>query len=203
MSGPSDPTPTAGALAETPAPESGSWKLPDNLPALPKVGIDIVTLGRLLVASGFFEDTKKLSQAVVKVLKGQELEIGPVTAMEQIHIIAGRPALSAALVAALIKRSGRYNFLVTEIDDTKCVLTFTDGGQEVGKSSFTIDEATRAGLTNRTQSWKIYPSDMLFARALTRGARRFCADVFGGAVYTPEELAEVEPAPTATAATRP
>ena len=29
---------------------------------------------------------------------------------------------------------------------------------------------------------------MLFARALTNGARWFCADAFTGAVYTPEEL---------------
>jgi hypothetical protein len=31
---------------------------------------------------------------------------------------------------------------------------------------------------------------MLFARALTNGARFYCPDIFGGAVYTPEELGE-------------
>ncbi|NJO31398.1 MAG: recombinase RecT [Richelia sp. SL_2_1] len=44
-----------------------------------------------------------------------------------------------------------------------------------------------AGLLGK-DNWKKWPSDMMFARALTRGARRYCPDVFGGPAYTKEEL---------------
>ena len=57
---------------------------------------------------------------------------------------------------------------------------------ESGKP-ITMEDAKRAGLLGKT-SWQRYPEDMLFARALSRGARRFCPDALGGAIYTPEEL---------------
>jgi hypothetical protein len=38
-------------------------------------------------------------------------------------------------------------------------------------------------------NWKKYPSDMLFARAISRGARRYAPGIFGGSpIYTPDEL---------------
>ena len=38
-------------------------------------------------------------------------------------------------------------------------------------------------------NWRKYPSDMLFARAISRGARRFAPGIFGGSpVYTPDEM---------------
>ena len=48
--------------------------------------------------------------------------------------------------------------------------------------------AQAAGLTGK-DNWKKYPSDMLFARAISRGARRFAPGIFGGSpVYTPDEM---------------
>jgi hypothetical protein len=107
--------------------------------------------------------------------------------MDGIDIIDGRLAPNAGLTAALIKRSGRYNFAVVESSPAGCRLRFTDHGEVIGEVSFTADDAKRAGLTGK-QNWTKWPEDMMFARALTRGARRFCADVFMGSVYTPEEL---------------
>lgn len=144
--------------------------------------------------SGYFKDASDVSKAIVKMIAGRELGIGPMTAMTGIHLVQGKPALSAGLVAALIQRSGRYHYDVLEASDTGCKLAWYRGEQMVGESSFTLDEAKKAGLAGK-DVWKNYPSDMCFARALTRGARRFCADVFLGAVYVPEELgASVDPA---------
>jgi hypothetical protein len=51
-----------------------------------------------------------------------------------------------------------------------------------------MKEAQAAGLTGK-DNWKKYPSDMLFARAISRGARRFAPGIFGGSpVYTPDEM---------------
>jgi hypothetical protein len=67
--------------------------------------------------------------------------------------------------------------------------------EKIGESTFTIQNATKAGLVNK-QVWKDYPRNMLFARAVSNGARLFCADII--TAYTPEEVEDiriVNPAP--------
>ena len=54
-----------------------------------------------------------------------------------------------------------------------------------------MEDATQARLSG--DNWSKYPKNMLFARALTNGAKWYTPDVFGGAIYEPEELgAQVE-----------
>ena len=48
-------------------------------------------------------------------------------------------------------------------------------------------DARRAGLL-RKNNWKKYPQDMYFARTIGRAARWHVPHLFGGAIYTPEEL---------------
>ena len=150
---------------------------------------DTARLGRAMVESGLFKTAATEAQAIVQIWAGRELGVGPVEALRGIHIIEGRLALSAGLTGALVKRSRRYNYRITEQNATRCEIAWFELGEEAGRSSFTIVEAAAAGLTGKAV-WKAYPSDMLFARALTRGARRFCPDVFGGAVYDPEEIGD-------------
>ena len=138
--------------------------------------------------SGFFTDVKSQAQALVKVMAGAELGLAPFTAMSGIHIVQGKPVLGANLIATLVKSSQRYDYRVKQADNSACVLTWYEGGKAVGESSFTMAEANAAGLTNKP-TWKAYASDMLFARALTRGARRYAPSIFGGSpIYTPEEM---------------
>lgn len=146
------------------------------------------TAAQALHASGFFKDTTSQAQAMVKVMAGAELGLPPFASMTGIHIVQGKPVLGANLVATLVKNDPRYNYRVKQADDQACILTWYENGAAVGESSFTIAEATAAGLSGK-DNWKKYTSDMLFARALTRGARRFAPGIFGGApVYTPDEM---------------
>jgi len=149
-------------------------------------------LGKVLAASGFFQDSRQAAQAVVKVLAGRELGFGPIASMSGIHIISGKPTLSANLLAAAIRNSGAYDYTVVALDDTACEIAFLRDGKELQpRSTFTIDDAERAGLNtgNNSHSWKKYPRNMLFARAISNGARWHCPEVFSGApVYTPDEL---------------
>lgn len=166
--------------------------------ALTVPSLDQMTVVRGLaehfVKSGLFRDTSDVSKAIVKIMLGQSMGIGPVESMMGVNIIQGRPALAANLIAAKVKGSGKYDYRIVEQTDIECVIHFFQKGEFVGQASFTMDDARKAGLTEKT-TWKQYPSDMLFARAISRGARRFCPDAFGGTVvYTPEEMgAEVDP----------
>lgn len=152
---------------------------------------DVMTLGKVLASSGYFSDAKQAGQAVVKVLAGQELGFGPIASMTGIYIVKGRVTLSANLLAAAIKRSGRYSYRVLALTESECSIEFTHKGEILGTSTFTMEDAQRAGLSG--QNWKAYPRNMLFARAISNGAKWYCPDVFGGPIYTPDELgAEVD-----------
>lgn len=150
----------------------------------------LLMIAEQFAQSGFFQDAKQAAQAFVKVQYGAELGIGPATAMMSVQVIQGKPAPSAGLLAALIKRSGKYNFRVVEWTNQQCALQFFEDGKAVGNSVFTIEDARQAGALEgpNKHTWAKYPRNMLFARALTNGQRVYCADVTLGPVYTPEEL---------------
>lgn len=147
---------------------------------------DTMKLGETLAKSGFFQDSKGAAQAVVKILAGRELGFGPITSMTGINVIRGRVTLSANLIAAAIKGSGKYDFKVAHLDDEKCSIVFYEGGKQIGESSFTMSDAKQAELSGG--NWTKYPRNMLFARAISNGAKWHTPDVFGGPVYTPDEL---------------
>jgi hypothetical protein len=151
---------------------------------------DAMTMAQQFYESKFFSDIKSAAQALVKIEYGRELGIGPAAAMLGVHIIKDKPSPSAGLMAALIKGSGKYDYKVKRWDNEACVLTFVENGKVVGESSFTMQDAVTAGATTGTNShtWKAYPRNMLFARALSNGARVYCPDVFLGPVYVAEEL---------------
>jgi hypothetical protein len=157
---------------------------------------NVQRLGGLLAASGFFADAREMAQAAVKVLAGRELGIPPVASMMGINIIKGKVALGGNLIASRIRAHG-YDYRHEQFDDKGCVLVFLskieDGKRTVlGKSSFTLADAERAQI--KSDMYQKYPRNMFFNRAISNGAKWYCAEVFAGSpVYVPEELgAEVD-----------
>lgn len=153
---------------------------------------DLARVGDVFVKSGFFADTRDAAQAIVKVMAGQELGFAPIASMTGVYIVKGKVSLSANLIAAAVKRSGRYTFRVRKHDAQVCEIEFFEldkaGNKEsVGISSFSMQEAAQAQLAS-SATWKNFPRNMLYARAMSNGAKWYCPDVFGGPVYTPDEL---------------
>ena len=138
-----------------------------------------------MVKSGYFQDSRDVSQAIVKILAGREMGFGAFASMTGVYIIQGRPSVGANLMASAVKRSGRYDYRVMEMTDQACEIQYLQAGKEIGRSRFTIDDARKA----QTKNLDKFPRNMLFARAMSNGVRWYCPDVFDGApVYTPEEL---------------
>lgn len=149
---------------------------------------ELQTAANAMHASGMFADVKTQAQALVKIMAGAEMGLPPFASMSGIHLVQGRPVLGANLIATLVKNDPRYDYRIRTCDNNQCVLVWYENGAAVGESGFTIAEAQTAGLTGK-DNWKKYPSDMLFARAISRGARRYAPGIFGGApVYTPDEV---------------
>jgi len=149
---------------------------------------DTIQLSEILVRSGYFKDSSDAAQAVVKVLAGSEIGFGPIASMTGVHIVQGKPTIGANLLGAAIKGSGKYSYRVLEHTNDRCEIAFYERGQEIGRSDFTMQDAQVAGLTSNP-TWKKYPRNMLFSRAMSNGARWHCPDVFSGVTpYTPEEM---------------
>jgi len=159
------------------------------LPALPQgsgLQEDIVT-AELLARSGFFPSVKTTAEAFAKMRLGRELGIGPVTAVKELYVVSGRIGMSAAIMAALLLRSPKYDYRVIRLDNQAAVIHFFRNGELIGESSFTIQDARQAGLENK-DNWRKYPRNMLWARALANGVRWFCSDTVVGSAYIPDEL---------------
>ena len=157
-------------------------------------------MGEIFVKSGFFKDARDASQAIVKILLGRELGLSPVIAMTSIHIVEGKPELSANLLASLVKQSARYDYRVRETSNTACTIDFIQDGEVVGESTFLIDDAKRARIYREGGAWTRYPKAMLFARAMSQGVRAHCPDVGTGCpVYTEGEISGDDGPPKAKA----
>lgn len=148
---------------------------------------DAMTMAKTFAESGMFADTKQAAQAFVKIQAGIEMGIPPFQAMSGVHIIQGKVTVGAGIMAAKVKGSGKYDYKVLQNDDKACSIDFYKGKDKLGNSTFTIDDARKAGTKNLDK----FPRNMLFARAMSNGVKWYTPDVFTGPVYTPEEF-EVE-----------
>lgn len=166
--------------------------------SIPATFQDIKGMAEAFAKSGMFQDAKDMYAAVVKIQAGRELGLPPVYSMQNINMIQGRLGTSANTMALLIKASGKYNYRILEHDEQKCTIAFyeLEAGKmvEVGKSTFTMKDAERAGLVKPGSGWQKYPRAMLFSRAISQGARLYCPDAIGG-VYTTEELQAIPETP--------
>lgn len=118
---------------------------------------------------------------------GQTLGIAPLTAIQSIHVINGKPTASADLIAGLVRRAGHK--LRVNGDDKRAVAQIirADDPEFTFEVVWTIERAQAAKLTGK-DTWKNFPAAMLKARAITEVARAACSEILQGTIYTPEEM---------------
>ncbi len=165
--------------------------------SLVKVGevlSDLMEYGKMFAESAVFPDVKSAAQGAVKILAGREVGLSPMQAISSFYFVNGRLAMVTQAMAALIKKSGKYDYQVDSQTAEGCTISFylVNGKREkIGESVFDKAKAAKAGIINK-DNWKNYPENMYFARALANGARWFCPDAISG-FYTVEELQDLEP----------
>lgn len=150
-------------------------------------------LGNIFIQSGFFSDVTKGSQAMVKIIAGQELGLEPFSAMQNLFIVKGKIQISGNAIAGKIKSSGKYNYKIKVSNKEICLIEFYENGELQGEYGFSLEDAKRIGLTTYTTKsgstapnpiWNNYPRTMLFNRAISGGYKIFCPDIFNYTVYT-------------------
>lgn len=129
----------------------------------------------------------KPDEILAVLMYGVEVGLPPMSSLQMIDNIQGRPSLNAQGMRALILGAG-HEFTITESTTEKAVAVARRKDETITVScEYTIAEARQAGLTNK-DTWKKGPADMLVARVTTRMARRKFADVVLGLGYEPHEL---------------
>ncbi len=134
-------------------------------------------------------ERERIAKAMMVSLKGRELGIPVMQSFSHIHIIKGKPTLSAELMMTLIYREhprAEINFILLTNDCCK-IKAKRPGGSFV-EFEFSIDDAKRAGLVKDGSGWTKYPRAMLRSRAVSEMARTLFPDALAGCSYTPEEL---------------
>jgi hypothetical protein len=125
------------------------------------------------------------------MLLGRELGFSPIQSVSGgIHNIQGKFELSARFMNMAIRARGhKMNIEINNDDICRIWGQRKDTGEEA-MAEFTIEEARRCGLVRAGSPWTKTPSDMLFARALSRIARRLFPDCIGNC-YVEGEIQEM------------
>lgn len=136
------------------------------------------------------------------MLKGAELGLPPMTALENLYVISGKTGMEAQLMKGLcIDRAGcRFDSERLE-DPTGARVTVERPDHGAYTAEFDMDDAERIEdpKTGKTlaqkNTYRNYPYLMCLWRATSEACRVMCPDVLTG-VHTPEELdpaLEIEP----------
>ncbi len=146
-------------------------------------------LATQLLKSGLLgKAIQKPEAAFAVILAGRELGLTAMQSLRSLHLIEGKPTLSADLMVALVKRSPLCkSFKLIESNDKIATYEADRAGEGVTRMSFTIDEAKAAGVTGK-DNWKKYTAAMLRARCIAALARVVFPDLLLG-VYENDELA--------------
>lgn len=131
------------------------------------------------------------ADVLLAVELGYALRIAPVTALSSVHVIDGKPSMSAELMRALVLRDGHVLHVV-ESTAERCVIDAARREQPdvVSRFVYDVDDARRAGLlpARDGSSWDRHPRAMLLARCSSYACRALFPDVLAGVSYTPDEL---------------
>ena len=167
----------------------------DNSKALAIVPRDITEFSSL--ADRFAKSTlipsdlrAKPEDVFVTLLAGQELGLAPMASLRAIHVVKGKPILSAdAMVAVVLGRGAcEYFTCIEESDASVTYETKRTGAPHPQRSTWTMADAKRAKLDGG-DNWTKYPRAMLKARCKAALARDVYPDVLAGC-YEESEAAE-------------
>jgi hypothetical protein len=157
-------------------------------PTCPKLDLNYCQAWAEALARSGSYDGADARTLLPRVALGLAVGADPASGASNITISKSKAVFSAAFQAALLVRRGVVRYDIVSASEECVELAWFRDGRKVGVSRFTIAEAKRANLTNKSV-WQHYPEDLLFARALTRGIRRFAPETLAGfPAYTAEEM---------------
>lgn len=160
---------------------------------------DVVNLAKFISRTEFVPESLRDKQnndsggarTAAAILTGRELGLPPMTALSSVHMVKGRPGISAEVMRGLVAQRGHeIRFVkVTSQEVTVRGRRAEDRGDDTAWTEVTwsMQDAQLAGLLASQPNYKKYPRQMLTARATTELCRLLFADVIHG-LRSVEEL---------------
>ena len=132
---------------------------------------------------------RKPGNILVAMQWGAEIGLQPLQAMQNIAVINGRPSIWGDAMLALVRGSGLLDSINEEIsaDGSIATCTVKRKNEDPVVSTFTMEDAKKAGLSGKQGPWTQYPKRMLKLRARAYALRDVFPDVLKGMAIAEEE----------------
>lgn len=154
-----------------------------------------LAMAKVYAASGVYGNVTE-TELALKIMVGEELGIGPAEACRYIYVTKSKDGRAAYGMEAELMRSLYMSrlpgavFRVEEWTPEACAVAGARAGQPPMVVRYTIDDAKRAGLTDKA-TYKYHPKSMLLARATALFMRAYAPDLLHGVSYCKEEIEEL------------
>lgn len=165
--------------------------VPTQLDAYTPTSFDqAMKIAEAFAKSGMLAGFQSKEQVLLVMAVGAELGIPATTALRGIHVISGKPVMSADLMVARVLASPACEFFrCIETSDNSATYETKRRGDPAMRQSFSMADAKRAGVVKGGSNWEKYPRMMLRHRAASELARLVYPDVVMG-IYVEGEVVE-------------
>lgn len=150
---------------------------------------DIMKMAQYAANSKLF-GVKTESEAAALMLVAQAEGMHPMAAVQEFHIIQGRPSRKAEAMLARFQRAGG-SVKWSDYTDKRVAGTFSHPQGGSVEVIWTMERAKIVGLADK-DNWKKYPAAMMRSRCVSEGVRTVYPGATGG-MYTPDEIEELAP----------
>lgn len=151
--------------------------------------VDAHKIGTALCRTSFVPKhfAGKPEEAAAAILYGSAIDMDPITSLQNVYVIGGKPALYARTMVAIVLSKGHEIWTEEEAEGSVTVAGRRKGSEAIERVTWTTEMAHRAGYTSNAK-YKTDARSMLYARASGDVARRIAPDALLGFSHNVEEL---------------
>ena len=145
-----------------------------------------------------YQGQQGLPNCLVALEMSKRMNLSPLTVMQNLNVIHGKPSWSAQFISSKIIGCGRFknfDYVVTGKDQTlsvQCQAIRLEDKKLVKGTAVTMKMAQQEGWTKKNSKYQSMPELMLKNRAATFFGRQYIPDLLLG-VQTSEEVVDIQP----------
>ena len=145
-----------------------------------------------------YQGQECLPNCLVALEMSKRMNLSPLTVMQNLNVIHGKPTWSSQFITSNILGCGRFknfDYVVTGKDQTlsvQCQAIRLEDNKLVKGTAVTMKMAQQEGWTRKNSKYQSMPEIMLKARAATFFGRQYIPDLLLG-VQTSEEIVDIQP----------
>ena len=145
-----------------------------------------------------YQGQSGLSNCLVALEMSKRMNLSPLTVMQNLNVIHGKPTWSSQFITSNILGCGRFknfDYIVTGKDNSlsvQCQAIRLEDNKLVKGTAVSMKMAQQEGWTAKNKKYQSMPELMLKNRAATFFGRQYIPDLLLG-VQTSEEIVDIEP----------